>query len=425
MSFTFELQKALDRYAGVPLVALASLGDRAHSFGDRGRALAAAPKRPRRVLLVKFWGLGNLSMWLPIARAFKERDPEVEVDLLTLESNREFATPCPWIDHVVTLDPAGVPLRSILTLARGLRERRYDLALDGEQFLRLSALLVWFARPAYSVGFATQKQHRHALFDAVVPCTPDRHMLHLFRDLGRAAGLELEERAERFVPRSPAAARRVRDRLAEWRIPSRPLVVLHPGSGDNFIGRRWPIASYARIADLLIARSKAQIVFTGVDAERGLVAAARRRMSGPSVDLSGRSSLLEMIELLALADLVITNDTAPAHFAAALDRPQIAIFGPNSPALYGPLSPRAATLFTGLSCSPCLLNTNAKSSFCTRPVCVTSIDPLSAFSAAVDLLQREATTSRAPIPSTVEPARENPSRWNPAPRNPSRGESSP
>lgn len=425
MSFTFEVQKSVDRYAGIPLVALAALGDRGRELRERGRAHAAAPTRPRRVLLVKFWGLGNLSMWLPIARALKERDPAVEVDLLTLESNREFATPCPWIDHVVTLDPAGVPLRSIVALARGLRERRYDLALDGEQFLRLSALLVWFARPAYSVGFATKKQHRHSLFDAVVPCTPDRHMLHLFRDLARAAGLELEERAERFVPRSPAAARRVRDRLADWRIPSRPLVVLHPGSGDNFIGRRWPIASYARVADLLIARNRAQIVFTGVDAERGLVAAARRRMSGPSVDLSGRSSLLEMIELLALADLVITNDTAPAHFAAALDRPQIAIFGPNSPALYGPLSPRAATLFTGLSCSPCLLNTNAKSSFCAKPVCVTSIDPLTAFSAAVELLRREATTHFAAIPSASTPSRGASARGEPSRGESSRGEPSP
>jgi len=127
-----------------------------------------------------------------------------------------------------------------------------------------------------------------------------------------------------------------------------------------------------------------------------------------------------MIELLALADLVITNDTAPAHFAAALDRPQIAIFGPNSPALYGPLSPRAATLFTDLSCSPCLLNTNAKSSFCTKPVCVTSIDPLLAFSAAVDLMRREATTELAPISSTGKPIGEHPS-----PKNATRRESSP
>lgn len=389
MSLAFELQKAVDRIAGVPLVAAgraARAMRRTLAPASDRESVRSPPARPRRILLVKFWGLGNLAMFLPIAKAWKDRDPDVEIDLLTLAANRDFAAPCPWIDDLHLLDPRGLPLAAIARSCGRLRERRYDLAIDGEQFLRLSALLVAAAAPGFSVGFRTRGQYRDGLHDRSVDCTADRHMLHLFRDLARASGVALDDEAERFVPRSKAAARRVRDRIGHWRDPDRPLVVLHPGTGDNFIGRRWPAHSFARVADLLVARRRAQVVFTGVDAEAGLTARARRAMSGPSVDLTGRLSLLELVELLAISDLVVTNDTAPAHFAAALDRPQIAIYGPNSPRLYGPLSPRAATLYSGLSCSPCLLNTNAKSSFCTRPLCMTAIDPLHVFALAERLL---------------------------------------
>jgi heptosyltransferase III len=374
MSTALELKKLIDRAIGVPLLHAAAVARRAGA--------PAPPKEVRRVLLVKLWGLGNLAMMLPIAAALKQRDPTVVVDLLTLDGNREFATPCPHLDHVLTLETAGVPLRSIAQRARELRTNRYDLILDGEQFLRLSALLVAYARPRFSVGFRTRGQHRHALYDKTIECTPRRHMLHLFRDLARAGGIPLAEHAEHFVPRSAAARRRVRDRLAEWRDPRRPLVVMHPGSGDNFIGRRWPLPNFARLSDLLTARDGAQVVFTGNSHERSLVVATRRLTNGPSVDLAGRLSILEFVELLALADLVVTNDTAPAHFAAALGRPQVAFYGPNSPALYGPLSNRAELLYTGLACSPCLLNTNAKSSFCRVPLCMRAIDPLAAYSAA-------------------------------------------
>ncbi len=384
MSTRIEIQKWIDRAAGVPLLAPFAVA--------KNRRRAAPREIPRRVLLVKLWGLGNLTMFLPIARALKERDPRVVVDLLTLESNREFAAPCEYVDDVLTFDAksgSGLPILQLLRLAMELRKRRYDVVLDGEQFLRATALLTAFSRPAFSVGFRTAGQARHHLYDVAVPCTTQRHMLHGFRDLARAGGLALSDEPARYVPRSIAAARRVTDRLATWRHGDRPLVVLHVGSGDNFIGRRWPIASFARLGDLLVAREGAEIVFTGTAAEAPLVARARRSMTAPSVDLAGRLSLLEWIELLAASNLVVANDTAPVHFAAALDVPQIAIYGPNSPRLYGPLAPRARVMYLDLACSPCLLNTNAKSSFCTRPLCMSAIDPLAVLSTAHELLALE------------------------------------
>lgn len=384
MSARTELQKQIDRVVGIPLVLLAAAIRACVPSAHRTRA---RPARPQRILLIKLWGLGNLTMILPIARRIKACDPEVEIDLLTLEQNREFAIGMSELENVHTLDPQGFVPAELLSLARRLRNRRYDLVLDFEQFLRASALLTYLARPAYSVGFATPRQWRHHAYDAVVPLDPHRHMLYGFRAIAREGGIDIDDRPERYVPRAVAASRRVRARMHGWRHGSRPLVVLHVGSGDNFIGRRWPTQRFARFADLAIARFGAEIVFTGTRHEVDLVAEARRAMLGPSVDFSGRLSTIELIELIAQADLVVSNDTAPVHFAAALGVPQIAIYGPNTPRLYGPLSERARVLYRALSCSPCITNTNAKTSFCGRPLCVRTIDPVDAIFQAQELLR--------------------------------------
>lgn len=384
MSARTELQKQIDRFVGIPLVFLAG-ALRACTQQERE---ARRPKgRPRRILLIKMWGLGNLTMILPIARRIKASDPEVEIDLLTLEQNREFAIGMSELETIHTLEPSGMVPAKLLSLAGRLRRRHYDLVLDFEQFLRASALLTFLARPAYSVGFATPRQWRHHAYDAIVPLDPHRHMLYGFRAIARAGGIDIDDRPERYVPRSVAAGRRVRARTHGWRHAGRPLVVLHVGSGDNFIGRRWPSQRFARFADLAIARFGAEVVFTGTRHELDLVAEARRAMLGPSVDFSGRLSTIELIELLAQADLVVSNDTAPVHFAAALGIPQIAIYGPNTPRLYGPLSERARVLYRALPCSPCITNSNAKTSFCGRPLCVRTIDPIDAIFQAQDLLR--------------------------------------
>jgi len=393
MSLANELKKQLDGWLGVPLVQALRIGDRLLL-----RRPAESPAPPRRILLIKLWGLGNLTMILPLVRALRDQLPEAELEFLTLEQNRGFLEGLPWIDRVHRFRCRGLlgSLRSLAGLAVRLRRRRFDLVLDFEQFLKTTAILTRLSGARASAGFKTARQARHGLYSIEVEYDPKRHMASVFADLLRAAGFEPPPSPRLLVPRNAAAARRVKARLDAWHPERRPLVALHIGSGDNFTGRRWPAASFARLADRLIQERDALIVFTGAGRERALIADCRSRMRGPSIDAGGLFQIDELIEFLARVDLLVSNDTAPVHLGSALEIDLIAIYGPNTPALYGPLHRGARVFHAGLPCSPCITNTNAKTSYCRRPVCMTSIDVDQVAAAALSMLARPAARPVAP-----------------------------
>lgn len=400
MSMANEIRKQLDRLIGIPAVQLLRLGR--HS---RGRSAAAeqAAREPDRILFIKLWGVGNLAMILPLIRAARRRHPTARIEFLTLDRNTPFLAGCGVVDTVHTFAADGIfrPILELLRLGQTLRGRRFDLVVDFEQFLKCSALLSWMIDGGCSVGFRTPRQLRHGLHDVEVGYDDQRHMALVFGDLVRAVGIPTEGLPPLSVPRSEPARRRVALIERGWtldRIPARtgarftdvpptgPLVALHVGSGDNFKGRRWPTASFARLADELWRRTGARIVFTGTAAEAELVFDCRSRMDAPSIDASDQFSLVELVEFLAGVDLLVSNDTAPVHLGSALGIALIALYGPNTPDLYGPLSPAARVFHHDPGCSPCITNSNAKTSFCRRPLCMTSIHPDEVLRAALELL---------------------------------------
>ena len=188
------------------------------------------------------------------------------------------------------------------------------------------------------------------------------------------------------MPRSPAAAQRVDTFLRSVPEGSGPLVVLHPGSGDNFPGRRWPVERFALLAHRLTGRRGARCVFTGSKSEYALVERCRALAGVPTASAAGRLDLPAFIELLSRVDLLVTNDTAPAHIGAALGTPMIALYGPNTPERYGPLHENARVFYLALACSPCLSNTNAKTSGCRTPECMLGISVESVLRAAMEIL---------------------------------------
>ena len=150
-------------------------------------------------------------------------------------------------------------------------------------------------------------------------------------------------------------------------------MVLHPGSGDNFPGRRWPAARFGALAGRLASEADAVVAVTGTRAEAALGRGVLAASGGRAFDLCGRLGLDDLIGLLAKASLLVANDTGPVHLAAALGVPVLGLYGPNSPSLYGPRSAGSRAFYRPPACSPCLLNSNYKTSRCLNPVCIRAI----------------------------------------------------
>jgi len=158
--------------------------------------------------------------------------------------------------------------------------------------------------------------------------------------------------------------------------------VLHPGSGDNFPGRRWSEAGFAAAGRTAVRRGL-RVVVTGGASETALAARVAQAVGRGAISLAGRLSVRGLVALLASARAVVTNDTGPVHMASALGVPVLAVFGPNTPVIYGPLSPGSVAFYRELPCSPCLTTANYRSSPCRIHTCTASI-PVGEVTAALD-----------------------------------------
>ena len=128
----------------------------------------------------------------------------------------------------------------------------------------------------------------------------------------------------------------------------------------------------------------------GSQDEREFVEGLRARLKAPdkAPNLAGKLKLDELIELLRQTELLITNDSGPLHLAELLRTKTVSFFGPETPALFGPLGNGQKVLFRGINCSPCITVYNAKTVRCIRkvPECVAGISPEEALVAVREVL---------------------------------------
>jgi len=366
---SWKLIRILDTYVGIPLMYML-LGLR-KLFRRPSRA--EAPQEPRKILFVKFWGIGNLFMMLPSAEALRRAYPGIELDILTLETNRDAALATGAFSGIATIDTKNV-VRFVATTFRqliALRGKQYDRIVDFEQFARFSAIFCALIGRGGTIGFNTSGQYRHFLYTHPVLYNNDIHVTQSYGDLARAAGAVLADpRSMRSVTMRPPDDLLQRGVMDKLRIRSeRIVIVMHIGTSSNFKERRWPMENFRALSDLLISHHDVQIVITGLAEESFLASAVAQELHRDDliVDASGQLNFKEYYALIRLSDLVVSADTAAVHVASAAGTPVVGLYGPNTPQLYGPWGENDLAFYGKLDCSPCITNFNAKIHVCRHP----------------------------------------------------------
>ncbi len=336
-------------------------------------------KRPRRVLAIKFYGLGNIAMILPTLAAMKRQDPDVEIDFLTLPGNVSLLEQSGLVSRSLTVEVAGFGefVTSAIGLFNALRTADYDAVLDFEQFMKLSGIFAFATGSEARIGFNTDGQARGWLYSHRVAYADTDHMADIFMRLAMPFGLAIQPAPRVRVSIAP------KDRdtaLAAAGITDGDgLVAMHVGTGPNYgkvALKRWSVDRFARLADHLIESRGVRVVFTGVGDEEGaLVREALERMehADRARSLCDVLSVGELTGLLDVCTFVVSNDTSVMHLTGLVDTPVVAIFGATEPRLYGPRGAGDLVFYKGLFCSPCLSNYNLKMSRCVDPVCMREI----------------------------------------------------
>lgn len=167
-------------------------------------------------------------------------------------------------------------------------------------------------------------------------------------------------------------------------------MLLNANASDLLPLRRWPSDRYVELARRLIDRGPdIHVAFTGAPDEArvadGLVQAVG---SDRCFSMAGKTSLRELLVLYCLADVLVTNDSGPAHFAALTPIQVVTLFGPETPARFGSRSPRSHVLWKDIPCSPCVDAYNNRLSECWNNECMQQITVDEVFTAVAALLDQ-------------------------------------
>ena len=171
----------------------------------------------------------------------------------------------------------------------------------------------------------------------------------------------------------------------------RALVLLNANASDLLPLRRWADENYIGLAKRILTLSPDIFVaFTGGPAEAEKTAMIAKSVgSNRAFSTAGKTTLRELLALYNLADVLVTNDSGPAHFATLTGVNTVVLFGPETPRLFGVLLARCKTITAGLACSPCVSATNNRQTSCRDNLCMKSISVETVIAAV-----QEALTSR-------------------------------
>lgn len=383
-----------DRFIGVPLCFFLT----ALRFLFRPFRHGRNPPAPGRTLIVKLSEMGSTVLAYPAIAELKKRSPGVKIFFLVLKNNSSIldALDAAHEFDVLTID-ADTPfrlMRSGLHALWRLRKESIDTTIAMDFFSRISAIIAFLVCRGNRVGFdrfTNEGLYSGRLLTHPVLYSPHVHTSVAFMSLVKALfeGQDRQPYCRIKIGRDdfripgykpdPTVVRSAKAKLNRLGVNmdfgATSLVLVNPNSSDLFPLRRWPLRNFAQLAALLIEkREDVRIAVTGTKTEESDAGEILARVNNARcVSLAGMTTFPELLALYSLSDLMITNDSGPAHFAALLKLPTVVLFGPETPALYSPLNEAARCLYAGFSCSPCVSVYNVKLSPCRRSLCLEAI----------------------------------------------------
>jgi lipopolysaccharide heptosyltransferase I len=281
----------------------------------------------KRLLVVRLGSLGDLVHTLPAVSAIRRTFPALEIDWLVDAPHREFLSLVPVLTSIVVLRDrtAGAWLA-----ARGeLRARQYDVALDFQGLLKSAALarlsgarrVIGFTRRAAREGMAAP------FYSERVDAQTGQHVIDKNLALAGALGVSTETLEFPLAESPSAAAEAVRAAGLD------NYALINPGAA--WPNKRWPPASFGRVAERLREKHGLHSIVLWGPGERALaeaIAAASAGAARPAPE----TTIRDLVEISRRARIIVSGDTGPLHIAAAVGVPAVGVFGPTNPKRNGP-----------------------------------------------------------------------------------------
>lgn len=333
----------------------------------------------KKIALLILDHLGDVVFTSPAVSNLREAYPKAEFTVFVGPWAKDVYLYNPRIDRVEVFEASWFSRsgrgEGLFSLSRRLKKGNFDLAIDFRGDLR-HILAMLLAGIPFRLGYGITGG---GFLLTVSPDYPfERHAVEKHLALVKALGVEISQRSlEVFFPQK--AEEKVERLLVRSGLKG-SFVIIHPGAGSQ--AKKWPLENFAQVGKRLEDEGYS-IVITGSQEERKEAQKLAEEIGGSAFSLAGELSLIELIALIAKAQLYIAGDTGPLHLASALGIPFVAIYsGTNQAELWGPWQGSYFLVKSDVDCAPC------GKKFCSDKKCLTLISPVEVVEKAIILARR-------------------------------------
>lgn len=307
----------------------------------------------KKYLIIGPAWVGDMVMAQTLFRFLKAREPDCAIDVVAPKSTHALLARMPEVSDAIVL-PVGrgeLKFGARYAVAKACREKAYDQALVLANTFK-SALIPKFARIPLRAGW--RRELRQLLLNDCRVLDKKRYPLMIERFVALAlTEKELMPDLEPYYPCFQISENDICHALHKVGLskPEKPILALCPGA-EFGPSKRWPEKHYAAVANDRLEKGWDVWLFGGPN-DQAVAKALNTLTQDRCIDLTGKTTLPEAIDLLSLAAAVVSNDSGLMHIAAALQKPLVVLYGSSSPGFTPPLSTTAVALRTGIECSPC------------------------------------------------------------------------
>ncbi len=352
--------RKIDSFFGNPILWVMG---KLYSKDTTTRITDHTPKQAQKVIITKFLGIGSTVLSIPLLQTLKAEG--YQIAFWSFEGPAELIKTLNLANEILVIKPT--LLDFIPTLFRTwLQVRRFkaQLFIDLEPTANFTSILAKSSGTKTRIGFQTNKPLREAIFTHLAKLDEQVHMTENFNGLIKSLGIQLAKNNDHSSSSTNTTGETIK-------------ILININASELSWQRKWPNENWVTLCHQLLEDRRVELYFSGSITETEAVTQVIKKIQPQEriLNLAGKTSIASIIDIISDCQLVITVDSGLMHLASLTKTPIIALFGPESPKLYGPTNIQARSLSKELPCSPCLNAKNNKHSRCKDNQCMKQITP--------------------------------------------------
>ncbi len=314
---------------------------------------------PKRILLIRLDRIGDVMLSTPAIKALREKFPSGYLAFMVGPHAADLVKNNPYLDEVIVYDKNGTHKNFLSTLkfAFSLKKIKFDIAICLHPTMR-THLIAFLAGIPRRIGYDRKGK---IFLTEIIHHEKEKGLLsesQYVLDMLKPLGINSLDRSL-YIKLDDVVLSRTRSFLKSLGIGDKDIIVtLHPGASS--VSKKWPIERFAGVADYLVDNFKAKVIVVSGkdDAELSGKIMEFAKNKDKIIDLSGKTTIMELASVLKLSRLFISNDSGPVHISVAVGTPVISIFGRIDPGLgpkrWGPTGINDISIQKDAGCKVCL-----------------------------------------------------------------------